>query len=286
MPAFGAVAGDVGLGAFDARDADAVARMHREHERDRMYVPEEPDPIRELSEEQRVFIFNVGPWSYQQSLASFGTKTIPGLEEDKVFKNLSVAGPLVIDGLPSELYPAEGEAKRIYHRPLKNRGRQSKRPGLDFAMEVIGCGLMVNPSCDLRNDGVFISEQREQKDPGKNGKPADIEAFQKWAKDVKKAQQLLRDKCAKMCQDANVEHSRGKFADIRTDKLYQAARLIDGNELQYSWLKDTGKGDNKGCWSCGMTLKGFALKCSSCGEMQVTQAEFDAEKKRRADATL
>ena len=289
MPQFGTQAdedrgvGIIPLGSIE--DARKVRDFHRNRELARLNIPDEPEPITALSEEQKVFIYNVGPFPFLQPMGSYGQYTIPGLAEAQVFDDaFSVAGPLVIDGLPKEYYPAEGEAKVIYHRPRKNMGRQSKRPGFDFAMEIIGCGMMVNPSCDLRPFGVFVSEQREQKAPSKGGDKA---AYDKWVSDIKAARILLRKKCTEKCQNANIEYSRGKFADIRSDDLYLMARLIHGTELQFGWLKDSGEAtDNKTCWSCGTILKGFAMKCSSCGEMQVSAAEFEAAKKKRAEMTL
>lgn len=288
MPQFGQENPGVGVIPYSTpQEAQAIVDQHRNRERNRMLIPEEPEPIVELSKEQRVYIYNVGPCRFQQDLASYGSRTIPGLPKEQVFKGLTVAGPLVIEGIPSECYPAEGEAKRIYHRPLRNRGRQSARPGYDFALEVVGRGMMVNPSCDLIPFGVFISEQLEREQPEKGSTREQWAAFHKWKADVEGAQKALRAKCSKVCQEANIEHSRGKFAEVRNDQLYVFAELINGTELQYPWLKDSGdKADRKKCWSCGTLLEGFALKCGGCGEMQVTQEEFDAEKARRAKGNM
>lgn len=258
-----------------------------------MMIPEEPEPITQLSHEQRVFIYNVGPWRFQQELGSYGTRTIPGLAEEFVFKGpdgkpgLSVAGPLVIDGLPKEYYQAEGEARVIYHRPPKNQGPRSSRPGYDFALEVCGRGKMVNKSCDLFPYGVFISDQLEQELPDKGANKEQWAAYSRWKKDVETAQKSLRAQCSKMCQEANQEHARNNFREVRKEELYQAARLINGTEIQYGWLKDTGdKADNKECFVCGTVIKGHALKCPQCGTQQVTDAEMQAALERRAKMAL
>ncbi len=280
MPQLGQ-SGDVGLGGAVLEGPGAtqeLLKFHKNRERERMNIPEEPDPIIQLSEDQRVFIYNVGPWRFQQSLASYGEKTIQALEESKVLASNDVAGPLVIDGLPREYYPAEGEAKVIYHRPLKNRGRQSKRPGFDFAMEVIGCGMMVNPSCDLRNFGVFISDYAVKgvdrdgaavySAPVKPEKGASEDIWERhkaFLSDVGKAKDLLRKKLARMCEEANLEYARGRFAEVRTEQLYLAARLLKKTELDCAWLKDTAEQSAKeSCGGCGKTIKIGILRCE-CG---------------------
>lgn len=292
MPNFGAPAaesGNVGLGIVpysNANERDQIGEFHRNRERERMNIPDMPEPVIELSQEQRVYIYNVGPRRFQQDLASYGSRVIHPLAEEMVFGDKdgkpNVSTPLVIDGIPFEFYPSEGEAKVIYHRPPKNMGRNSKRPGYDFAMEVIGCGRMVNPSCDLRPFGVFISEFPEPDKPAKGSPQAESDRYAAWISAVKTAQAALRKKCADICQEANVEYSRGNFKDVRHDELYQMARLIRGTEAQYPWLKDTAdKAENTACIGCGFTLKAQALKCGSCGTLQVSEEAFAAEIKKR-----
>lgn len=267
MPALGrtADATEGGLVATGLQDSRAMDQFHRNREKERMNIPDEPEPISELSFEQRVYIYNVSPWRFQQDLASYGTRTIPALDEDKVLKGLFVAGPLVIEGLPKEYYPSEGEAKVIYHKPQKNRGRFSRRPGLDFANEVIGKGMMVNPSCNLEAFGVFVSEQVEQEKPEKGAPSAAVKAFDKWSSDVKAAQNMLRAKCAKMCEDANIEYARGKFGEIRNDQLYQAARIIEKTEVECKWLADTASAASReACGGCGRINSTGIIKCI-CG---------------------
>lgn len=286
MPQLGIRDGDT-VGVLQATRAEApqVAEFHRN--RNQMMVPERSEPLIEVSQQLQVYIYNVGPKRFQQELGSYGSMTVPGLPEEQVFKGLAVAGPLVIPGLPWEPYPSEGEAKVIDHRPPKNQGLRSKNPGYDFAMEVCGRGRMVSKSCDLYPYGVFISEQPEQSQPRKNASEDDIKAFARWKNDVETAQKMLRAKCSLLCQEANQEYARGNFREVRSDDLYMFARLINGTELQYGWLKDSGdKADNKSCWSCGTVIKGFALKCGQCGEPQVSEAEMNAERERRFKTTL
>lgn len=258
--------------------------IHRNRERERMNIPDEPEAISETSLAQQVYVYNAGPWTFVQTMGSMGQFVISGLEENESLKDLNVAGPLVIPGIPKEYYPAEGESKVIYHSPRRNMGKD-RNAGYDFAMEMIGVGMMQTKAADLRPYGVFVSKFAEVRKPTE--KNANWDAYRAWEKQVREAQDALRRKCSELCQEANVEYSRGRFSDVRNDQLYQAARLINGTELQYSWLKDTGeKADNKSCLACGTTLKAMALKCSSCGTLQVSPEEFDAEIKKRQGMTL
>lgn len=159
-------------------------------------------------------------------------------------------------------------------------GRESRRPGYDFAMEVIGVGMMVNQSNDLRAKGVFISDQREQKEPAKDAPKPMHEAYARWVKDVKSAQASFRRYCAKVCQNANVEHARGKFADIRNDELYIFARLIKGTALEYKWLGDTeDAAKNQNCPGCGQVVKLDIIKCR-CGYRVCSDEVWNKVKER------
>jgi hypothetical protein len=278
------------LGLRDSREMDS---FHRSREKERMNIPEEPEPISQLSQEQRVYIYNVSPWRFKQEMGSMGAFTIPALDDDKVLtQDLHVAGPLVVEGLPKEYYPSEGQAKVIYHRPTRNRGRQSQRPGLDFANEVIGRGMGVNPASDLTNYGVFVSEFPEPQKPTRDEYP-NVAAFKEalvkfeasgewkaWVALVHGAQQALRRKCAKMCEDANIEYARGRFGEVRNDQLYQAARLIGKTEVECKWLADTASAaSNERCPGCGKTNPTGIIKCI-CGMRVCSDEQWAAVKDR------
>lgn len=289
MPAFGTPTTETGITPLYNADPKEMDAHHRKLQRNRMLMPKEPAPITRQSIEGQVYIYNAGPFPFLQPMGSMGQFTIPHLAEDRVVLNteLNVAGPLIIPGLPKEPYPSEGMATILYHGPPENRGERSDNPGLDFAYEVIGKGQGVNASANLEPYGVFVSLQREQSKPEKGATAEAHAAHQRWVKDVKDAQAKLRALCADRCQRGNMEYSRGNFKDYRSDDLYIMARIIKATEMDFPWLKDTAENvDKKSCWSCGTVLKGFALKCLACGEMQVTQQEFDAEKERRSKLAL
>lgn len=256
----------------------------------KMQLPIEPSPIRKLSEEQQVHIYNVNPWRYEQHMGSYGYYTIPALDETKVMDGaMSVAGPLTIDGLPKEYYPM-GQAlpTTLYHQPREMEGIESERPGYSFALEVCGVGLQVPKYNDVRMQGVFISTIKEQSRPAKGESPDAWERYNKWIALVKQAREAMTRYCVKQCQDANMHYSKGSFADIRgTDgnpKIYQCARIIGGSVLEYKWLGDTGDAiKSKTCIVCSTAVKADALKCPACGAMQVSQEKFDQEVKRRQE---
>lgn len=292
MPNFGTPttdAGNVGLGVVpysNRTERETIADFHREQQRQRMNIPDIPDSIIEKSEEDRIWIYNVGPRTFLQPMGSLGQYTIHALPEDQVFDDkLSVSRPLIIDGVPFEFYPSEGQARTIFHAPPKIKdvnGRNvgpKEKAGMNLALEIIGIGRHVNASANLRPFGVFISEFPEQQRPEKGAAKTDWDRFNLWVAQVKAAQAALRKKCADVCQEANVEYSRGKFADVRHDELYQMLRLIKGTEAQYPWSKDTAdKMENRNCIAeCGAVLKLGALKCGMCGEKQVSDEDYEKE---------
>lgn len=112
-------------------------------------LPYEPEPIKELSRHIQVYIFNVGPFEFVRDMGSYGAIKIPRPSE-----GCDISAPLVIPGLPSELYPGLHGMVRIYHQPIK----EILNPGLDFARSVVGIDPVDSTGSDFGAYGVFISE--------------------------------------------------------------------------------------------------------------------------------
>ncbi len=282
------VRGDVqstgSLGIIPVPSQAAMEQFHRNLEGNRMSVEDESEAITDISEARKVFVYNVGAWPHQVNGGSLGPRYIFGLAETEVLQgDLAVSAPLEVLGIPSEVYPGDGQGRRIYHNPRKSRGNLSKHPGLHLAMEFIGAGDQARPEDDLRPYGVFISLQREQKQPGKNADPETLKAFAQWEKDVRKAQGALRKKYSEMLRYASDMHTKGKFSEIAVDeKYFMIARILKKTKVECRWLENTeASNNNKLCITgCGAVLPAGSLKCGQCGEKQVTEEKFAAEMKR------
>lgn len=253
--------------------------------RNAILMPDLPETMTELSERDRVFIYNVSPWQSSQSCGSIGTFTVLALDEEKVVENINggtfhVAGPLTVPGLPYEVYPRDRgeEGKLILHKGRKNRGE--KNPGMDLAREIIGNGVRAGVTSNLSLRGVFISPflaPADKKDPN----------FSKWARMVKDAIKNMLQYCTEKCQEANAMNARGQFELVRSPELYQMARIIKGTNAQFPWLANVEQATTKSqCPFCQQTIPTKALRCPVCSEQIVSDEEYKAAKDRIKAGTV
>lgn len=302
-----------GLALVGVPSVDAYIALYRQHaqlQRDRTIPDEELESIVELSEKTQVYIYSVGAWPQPIALASLGSRWVPALPEEKVLvaNDFSVAGPLLITGVPSEPYPMEAGAIRIYHKPKKGDSLR-RHTGLHLAMEAIGAGARSKNDYDLRPFGLFVSLVPEQ--PLVENE-ADRPRYSKWKLSlgtswkvtlppqplwshywediVNLAKKALRTKFSADCARATQAWKRGGFGNefvgngsTEEGKIFIEARILKKTKVECPWLENTeASNDNKMCIAeCGTILPINALKCSACGTLQVTQEKFDAELKRR-----
>jgi hypothetical protein len=285
------VRGQIGLIEGVPRSAAGEIGTHHRG-RNAIIEPEMPDTIRDLSQRDRVFIYSVNPWQSAQSCGSIGTFTVPALAEEKVLENINggafhVAGPLIVPGVPYEIYPRDRgeEGKLIFHKAKKNRGE--KNPGMDLAKEIIGDGLRAQIQSNLRLRGVFVSLFMEPKRPEKNATPEALKQWAAWTKLVKDAVKHLLQYCTEKCQDANAHNSRGQFELVRSPELYQMARIVKGTNAQFPWLANVEQATTKSeCAFCGQTIPTKALKCPVCGEQIASDADIKAVRDRIKGGTV
>ena len=294
MPAFGPPDPTAGLGIVPVRDGRAFEQYHAQLQRERMTVDEEPEAITELSEATKVYIYSVGAWPLEVPAASKGAKWIPALDEDKVLKHgdLSVSAPLIVLGVPSEPYPGDGEAKRIYHKPKKS-DPDRRHTGLHEAKEYIGAGAQSKPDNDLTRFGAFVSLQPEQPRPGPDATPEQTKAFKQWEKDVLSARQKLAKQYNQMCAKATASWKRGTFQSdymdksggMSDDKIFVVAKILNKTKVECPFLENTvAATENRPCIAeCGAILPVGSLICGQCREKQVSDVVYEREmKKRRA----
>lgn len=289
MPRFGQRPVEIpGVGALMPYDPK-VADFHRKQEIARTNIRPRQAAIRRISKDLQVYIYSVGPFPCVVQCGSLGAMSIQALPVDKVLlpKDLSVAGPLIIAGVPAEPYPLrEGRSEWLEHEAADYLGVENQ--GLHQAQCIIGCSPQSNPSDDLRPRGVFVSEIPEQQKPPANGaSEEDIQLFTEWAEAVMEARKAFRGWAGKMCGEANQAYAKGVFRDVRDDVYYALARILKKTELDCPWLKDTEESsDKKSCIGCGSTMPSGKDKCLACGELQIPEEVYKAKMDRLRAANV
>ena len=309
------------LGVYPVANGAEMKQVFNDHQRkanERMALDPLPMAQEDASIAASVYIYNVGPWSIQRDLASMGKKLIHAIPKEKVFDGLTVSEPLVIEGQPWEGYPMEKPVRLFAGRkapvdrsliPEGREGLRFRNPGFDLAMEILGYGIGQDASNKIDRYGVFVSEFKEPgprieepKRPPPNAsndvwmvfgksltefKDYD-EKFAIWKKQVETAQELLRQYCVEMVQNADNSWKQGTFlVDFpyaRKIRAHECSEMIKSDPKLHGWLGDSHSNlKPKQCIACSELLDARAMKCK-CGQLQVTQEAFDKEMKLRMEA--
>lgn len=284
MPVFGSVEnqqipGGVGIVPVPSGDPRQIEEFHRKMQQDKMRVKGEPTAVTKLSERTQVYIYSVGAWPQVVSLASLGTHTIPGVPEEHVLVagDLTVSKPLVIQGIPSEVYPVDDGGRRIYHQPQEH-DPLADHTGMHLAMEIIGAGIKSKVDNDLRQWGCFVSLIPEQQ----QGSPL----FPEWKKLVETAKDALAAKYAKLKAKANEAFKNGVYQKQYEgdERLAIITRVTHATKVECPFMENMVTSlENKPCIACDKQISITALICS-CGQKQVSDKKYDEEIARRMRA--
>ncbi len=285
MPVFGSVEnqqipGGVGIvQSYPVGDPRNLELVVQKMQQDRMAAPDELEAIKELSERTRVYIYSVGAWAQSVSLASLGTHTIPGVSEDHVLVSgdLTVSAPLVIQGVPSEVYPVDDGGTRRYHSPQKNDPLR-RHTGMHLALEIIGAGTKSKVDNDLRKWGCFVSSIPEQQP----GSPR----FQEWKTLVETAKAALAANYSKIKAKANEAFKNGVYQKQYEgdERLAVITRVTHATKAECPFMENMVTSvENKPCIACERLIPASALICS-CGQKQVSDKKYDEEIARRLRA--
>lgn len=207
--------------------------------------------LQKISEEKKVYIYNVGPFQYTRHMGSTGTFTIPACAD-----GASVSEPIVIDGIVTEPIPVDEKSMTL----LQDEGRY-------VADQIIGDGKFLRPEDSLVHRGVFVSDTRPPK-------KADIEAA------VAKLRLFLQGKVSEM----NDAYAMGpnKRIEVQTNEHFIAARYLGYTEQQCPWLHNTAAPANrKDCEGCGESYVVGIMKCKSCGYI-LDEEKYKKNKERFA----
>jgi hypothetical protein len=227
------------IGAFSgspqsvAAVVDAMAKFNGKGRK----LQKVPKIITKISDENKVYIFNVGPWKQNQSMGSLGTYYIPACEEGKQHSKA-----LAIDGLVIEHYPLrEGTLDVLMD--------EEGSTGWEVAHQIIGVGKMLHPGNSLLRYGVFVSKTNP---PSKE--------------DVAKAREELYRHCTSLVNEANQSITEGTSKDtIRPEQHFVAARILNKTVAECPWLsRDVQKADRATCPGCGTVYTVGVIKCREC----------------------
>jgi len=223
------------------------------------YIPTLPDMFRKVSEENRVYIFNVGPWEHLKEFGSAGNFRIPACPAGREHSD-----PLCIDGVVGEPYPKDEVS--CVTLPVSGKPRQlsGEGEGIDLALQIIGKGPHVPPGADLVRYGVFISRTPK---PSKEARSAAWEELQK--------QHLAH------IREANDEFMRdptNKNGVIQPHWHHVSAHALKKSKAECPWVGESlAPAGRDNCPGCGNVYNVGLEKCA-CGRV-LDKAKYDAAKK-------
>ena len=193
-----------------------------------------PD-ILEVSNEKRIYIFNVGPWQLEQLLGSSGSWRLNPCPEGKEYSE-----PLIVPGIHITHYPADELEMKMF-----------QEPGQNLADAIMGIGKMMSPSNSWKKYGVFQS---------KSNPPT------KKAIDDAKAE--LGKYYDELIAEASLAAAQGpKMAEQTiTDRHLIAARARKKTVAECPWIANSAvSADRQPCEACGTIYEvGKAIVCSNC----------------------
>lgn len=238
-------------------------------------VPPVMPSVQKLSDQTKIYLFNVGPWLHRQDMGGVPGSPFfipPCTEGQKVSK------PLVIPGIVQNLYP---ESERSMKREMED--------GFQVALSVVGIGPHMSPSNCLTRYGVFISRYanpdkmicphcRYEMVNGKEGwrhaqgggGPEDCSGKEP-VNQIEEAWDLLaKGELSTLVNEANSAYSHGPklFEETVNARHYQAARLLKKSLAECQWMsRQTISLQGKECKFCGEPLRDGFPRCKACNEI-------------------
>ncbi len=211
------------------------------------FVPTLPEMFQKVSEANRIYIFNVGPWPHKRELGSAGIYFIPACPADEEY-----SAPLVVQGVEDEPYPINERTCTTLPKAGKPGQLSGSGEGSDLAQQIIGVGPHVAPNSSFLPFGVFIS---------RNKVPTKQELAQ--------ANEQLNRKFVELVRLAGEAHAKGPNAVaevINPDWHFVAARALRKTVAECPWLANSAvPAERSNCLGCGAVYEVGVLKCRECG---------------------
>lgn len=284
------------LGPLTSRDLEAAVIAHKTKERTRR-VPKLTRIEAKVSDESRVWIYNVGPWEHFNDLGSTGRWWIPACPVGQDY----VTMPRELPGIYTEAVPIDEKSFELRRENGTQLGEgvlsdednvTASEGGRYMAEQIIGIGPMVNPQNSLLKFGVFIGEQVGWGDKAKTKPPVPKDG------ELHASLTKLEAHYKFLVQEAVSAYERGPSmaeATIRPQHITAAKALKLENQ---PWMARVITGTRKSCPMCGTIVDETVVMCPNhtsapyifdmpkymeiMGAMQAAQAQhakpFNAQK--------
>jgi len=203
------------------------------------------DSVRQLAEDEPVFIFNVSPWKYSRRMGNHGTFVIKGCLEGQEHSE-----PLRLPGIIFMPYPDSETTDKII-----------MESGKHLAGQIVGLGAHNLPANSLARCGVAICEQWP---PTKDQIAA-----------AKKA--LHEGELASLIREADSAIGQGPKAaeDTIRGRHHEAARILRLSAAEHPWIgRAMAATSREDCKFCGEPMRKGLARCPNCKEI-VDQALYD-----------
>ncbi len=231
------------------------------------YVPTMPEIFRKVSDDNRICIYNVGPWSHKRELGSAGIYFIPACPEGQDHSE-----PLVLNGVEEEPYPINEVECAMKPKAGVAGQLTGSADGMLLAQQILGFGPHVAPASSLIPFGVFATKNIEWDKKARVFVLLDADA-------LTAARLALRNKLTELVRLASEAYAKGPnaFAEVaEPDYHFRAARMLSKTVAECPWLANTqAPGQRANCPGCGSIHDVGVMKCRGCGYI-LDKPRYDA----------
>lgn len=212
---------------------EALASLPGHHQQ--WSIPRLSTMVQKFAEDNRVYIYNVGPQMWIRYQGGLGTFVIRGCEPGKRYSD-----PVVIDGIKTETQAVDAGVMTL-----------NQYDGIAVAMDILGKGAFREPSDDLTRYGVFIS---------RSNPPAED--------DLIAAEQAFADHDFLLIGEANRLFEVNAGIDAKTglsniQKHHYDAAKRQGQNPPWSPMSRRNNSVIE-CPACGENVKPSAARCNHC----------------------
>jgi hypothetical protein len=173
-------------------------------------VPPVLPSVQKASDDNPVFIMNVGPFKQRREMGSKGPVFLKACPEDQEYCICHRLG-----GIERELYPNDETTMRFI-----------EDDGFAVAQDILGIGISLDARAALTKMGFFISRSE---------KPT--------AAELKAAKGHLRQYLEGLIKEMNEAHRAGpkERRDVEAPEHFEAARILKKTKAECPWIEDGGQ---------------------------------------------